>query len=49
MDNKIGKWEFFKKDGTSDGEEIYGEDGSILKSRNTGIKLYDKEGNEIKI
>lgn len=47
MDNKIGKWEYFKQDGTPDGEEIYAEDGSIMKARNTGLKYYDKDGKEI--
>ena len=47
MDEKIGKWEYFKEDGAADGEEVFSDDGSIIKSRNTGMKLFDKEGNEI--
>lgn len=48
LDVKVGKWEYFRQDGSSDGEEIYGDDGSLLKPRGTGLKYYDKEGNEIK-
>ena len=48
LDSKVGKWEYFKADGTPDGEEIYGEEGSLLKPRDTGLKYYDKNGNEIK-
>ncbi|MFA6199790.1 MAG: hypothetical protein WC679_05230 [Bacteroidales bacterium] len=49
QDNRVGKWEYFKQDGSPDGEEIYGEDGSIIKQRATGLKYFDKDGNEIKL
>ncbi|MCK9163061.1 MAG: hypothetical protein WCR29_01425 [Bacteroidales bacterium] len=49
MDNKIGKWEYFKEDGTDDGEELFSDDGSIIKSRNTGIMYFDKEGKQINL
>ncbi|MDX9797758.1 MAG: hypothetical protein RBT05_02760 [Bacteroidales bacterium] len=48
LDTKVGKWEYFREDGSPDGEEIYGDEGSLLKPRDTGLKYYDKEGNEIK-
>jgi len=47
--NKVGKWEYFKQDGSTDGDETYKEDGSIIKTRDTGLKYYDKNGNEIKL
>ncbi|MDD2191968.1 MAG: hypothetical protein PHO12_05450 [Bacteroidales bacterium] len=47
MDERVGKWEFFKEDGTLDGEEVYSDDGSIIKSRSTGMQMFDKDGNEI--
>jgi antitoxin component YwqK of YwqJK toxin-antitoxin module len=49
MDNKIGKWEYFKEDGSFDGDELYTEDGSIIKPRNSGMKYFDKDGNQIMI
>lgn len=49
MDNKVGKWEYFREDGNSDGEELYHEDGSIIKPRASGMKYFDKDGNQIMI
>lgn len=48
-DNKVGIWEYFTQEGQKDGFEEYSEDGSIIKARESGVKFYDKEGNEIKI
>lgn len=48
-DNKIGVWKFYNSEGNEDGIEEYSKDGSIIKSRQTGVRYYDKQGNEITI
>lgn len=49
MDLEVGKWEYFKEDGTEDGQELYSDDGSIIQSRDTGVRYFGKDGKEINL
>lgn len=44
---RVGVWEYYKESGEEDGQEEYSEDGSLIKHRDTGLRYFDKDGNEI--
>jgi Uncharacterized protein conserved in bacteria len=48
-DKQVDSWQYFKSNGQPDGEEVYSNEGKLIKARNTGLHYYGKDGKELKM